>query len=139
LGGKGLRVGLVVFENGRRKPEDSRQYAFANLEGAGDDYAALAAWAKRRVESGPPWPDLVLVDGARDNWLLWSEASPKPTVAGTNFRSSNWRPLQRTSRRAGELEDRIFRPGRKNPLPWLRAARNCFFSSPCAMRPTASC
>ena len=60
-----MKVGQVVFEEGRRNKDASRVYSFPELEGTGDDYAALSAWVKRRVESGPPWPDLVLIDGGR--------------------------------------------------------------------------
>jgi len=114
LGGEGMRVGMIVFEHGRRIKEDSRVYTFPELEGTGDDYAALASWVSRRLESGPPWPDLLLIDGglgqlatvqrileeegAEDGWELASIAKG-PT------------------RRAGEMEDRIFRPGRKNHMP----------------------
>lgn len=37
----------------------------AKRPGNGDDYAALAEWMRRRLESGPPWADLVLIDGGR--------------------------------------------------------------------------
>ena len=57
---------MVVFEDGQPQKSDYRTYA---LEGEaacnGDDYAALAEWMRRRLESGPPWADLVLIDGGR--------------------------------------------------------------------------
>ena len=65
-GGTSTRVGMVVFEDGQPQKSDYRTYA---LEGEaacnGDDYAALAEWMRRRLESGPPWADLVLIDGGR--------------------------------------------------------------------------
>lgn len=116
LGGRGLRVGLVVFENGRRKPEDSRQYAFEGLA-AGDDYAALAAWAKRRVESGPPWPDLVLVDGGKGQLAAVERGLAEADCCWEEIPVFELAAIAKgPTRRAGELEDRIFRPGRKNPL-----------------------
>lgn len=113
LGGEGLRAGLVVFEDGRRNPEASRLYAFPELEGASDDYAALAAFARRRIASGPPWPGLLLVDGGKGQLAAvaraWAEAGGP---AGVELAAIAKGP----TRRAGELHDRVFRPGRRNPL-----------------------
>lgn len=113
LGGTDMRVGQVVFESGRRNKEASRVYAFPELEGSGDDYAALAAWARRRVESGPPWPDLVLIDGGR------GQLSAVENALTECIEETCWELAaiaKGPSRRAGELADQIFRPGRKNPL-----------------------
>ncbi|MEF2230570.1 MAG: excinuclease ABC subunit UvrC [Pseudodesulfovibrio sp.] len=113
LGGRDMRVGQVVFEDGRRDKDASRLYAFPELEGTGDDYAALAAWARRRVESGPPWPDLVLIDGGKGQLRAVEQA-----LAGCE-EDVCWELAsiaKGESRRAGELGDVIFRPGRKNPM-----------------------
>ncbi|WP_029898845.1 excinuclease ABC subunit UvrC [Desulfohalovibrio reitneri] len=110
LGGTGTRVGMVVLEDGEPRKNAYRIYSIDDA--SGDDYRALAAWAERRVESGEPWPDLVVIDGGkgqleavgralRENGMEWELAA----IA------------KGESRRAGELEDRIFRPGRKNPMP----------------------
>ena len=113
LGGSDMRVGQVVFEDGRRDKEASRLYAFPELEGTGDDYAALASWARRRVESGPPWPDLVLIDGGKGQ-LKAVEQALSECVEDTCWELASI--AKGESRRAGELGDVIFRPGRKNPL-----------------------
>ncbi len=114
LSGTNMRVGQVVFEEGRRNPEASRLYAFPELDGTGDDYAALSAWARRRVESGPPWPDLVLLDGGRGQ-LSAVEAALAECVDDGCWELAAI--AKGESRRAGELGDFIFRPGRKNPMP----------------------
>lgn len=114
LGGQDMRVGQVVFEEGRRNKDASRLYSFPELEGTSDDYAALAAWAVRRVESGPPWPDLVLIDGGRGQ-LAAVERALTECVAETCWELAAI--AKGPSRRAGELNDQIFRPQRKNPLP----------------------
>jgi len=114
LGGTGMRVGQVVFEEGRRNKEASRVYSFPELEGSGDDYAALAAWVHRRVDSGPPWPDLVLIDGGR------GQISAVENALSECVEEMCWELAsiaKGPSRRAGELADLIFRPGRKNPMP----------------------
>lgn len=111
LGGQGMRVGQVVFVNGLRSKDDTRVYSVPESEGSSDDYAALAEWAERRIESGPPWPDLVLIDGGKGQL-----ASVERVLSE---QGADW-PLasiaKGPSRRAGELEDRIFRPGRSNPV-----------------------
>ncbi|MUM76841.1 excinuclease ABC subunit UvrC [Pseudodesulfovibrio sp. F-1] len=114
LGGRDMRVGQVVFESGQRNRDASRLYAFPELDGSGDDYAALAAWTRRRVESGPPWPDLVLIDGGRGQLAAVERA------LGECVEDVCWQLAaiaKGPSRRAGELEDVVFRPGRKNPMP----------------------
>lgn len=114
LGGRDMRVGQVVFEEGRRVKDASRIYSFPELDGTGDDYAALASWARRRVESGPPWPDLVLIDGGRGQ-LAAVEKALSECVEDICWELAAI--AKGPSRRAGELEDMVFRPGRKNPMP----------------------
>ncbi len=113
LSGSGVRAGLVVFENGEPLKEAYRTYALPAAEGTGDDYAALAQWAERRAESGPPWPDLVLIDGGRGQLAAvvaaLAQALPEVPLACASIAKG-------PSRRAGELEDRIFIPGRRNPV-----------------------
>jgi len=113
LGGSGVRAGLVVFENGQERTEDSRVYALPAAEGTGDDYAALAQWAGRRAESGPPWPDLLLIDGGRGQLAAVTAALALAMPEGGIECASI---AKGPSRRAGELEDRVFRPGRRNPV-----------------------
>lgn len=116
LGGEGMRVGMVVYEEGLPEKSQYRTYTFPELEHSSDDYAALYHWVLRRIESGPPWADLILIDGGKgqlasvekafaDNWTY---EEPIPHLASI---------AKGPTRKAGELEDRIFRPGRKNHLP----------------------
>ncbi|NLY41489.1 MAG: excinuclease ABC subunit UvrC [Desulfovibrionales bacterium] len=111
--GQGMRAGLVVFVDGKEEKPAYRVYAFPELEGSGDDYLALRHFVARRLESGPPWPDLMLIDGGKGQLRAVEQALADLGQAGL------W-PLaaiaKGESRRAGELGDVIFRPGRKNPL-----------------------
>jgi excinuclease ABC subunit C len=119
LGGRGARVGMVVFEDGVPAKDQYRNYAFPELEGSGDDYAALAGWAARRAESGPPWPDLVLVDGGRGQLAAVERSLQENGAAGLFDLAAIAKtpgPAGTPDRRAGALEDRVFRPGRKNPV-----------------------
>lgn len=113
LGGEGMRVGQVVYLDGESLKDAYRTYAFPELEGTADDYLALASWAKRRVESGEPWPDLVLIDGGRGQ-LTAVERALAEAGRPDFFELAS---IAKAGRRAGELEDLIYRPGRKNPLP----------------------
>ncbi|MDC0335741.1 excinuclease ABC subunit UvrC [Pseudodesulfovibrio sp.] len=124
LGGTNMRVGLVVFEEGRRNKEASRLYSFPELEGTGDDYGALAAWVRRRVESGPPWPDLVLIDGGRGQ-ITAVESALRECVEETCWELAAI--AKGPSRRAGELDDLIFRPGRKNSMPLKSGSAELLF------------
>ena len=120
-GGTSTRVGMVVFEDGQPQKSDYRTYA---LEGEaacnGDDYAALAEWMRRRLESGPPWADLVLIDGGRgqvsavQRIVRESNAEGLFLLAGIAKARDD---MGRADRRAGNVGDRIFLPGRSNPLP----------------------
>jgi excinuclease ABC subunit C len=117
LGGSGVRAGLVVFEQGEARKEDFRTYALPAAEGTGDDYAALAQWAGRRAESGPPWPDLLLIDGGRGQLAAVTAAlAAALPAAGVDLVIECASIAKGPSRRAGELEDRVFRPGRRNPV-----------------------
>ena len=113
LAGSGVRAGMVVFEDGSEVKADYRAYGLPEAEGSGDDYAALAQWARRRVESGPPWPDLLLIDGGRGQLAAVLRALEEAGAAA-DFECAAI--AKGPSRRAGELEDRVFRPGRRNPV-----------------------
>ncbi|MEF2146093.1 MAG: excinuclease ABC subunit UvrC [Desulfovibrionaceae bacterium] len=115
LSGQGLRVGQVVFVQGRPVTSEYRLFAFPELEGASDDYGALAAWARRRVDAGPPWPDLILLDGGKGQLAVVERAFAECRSSGVEVPFLELSAIAKgPSRRAGELEDRIFRPGRKN-------------------------
>lgn len=117
-GGTNTRVGMVVFEDGQPQKSDYRNYAFE--EGGGDDYGILAAWAQRRAKAGPPWADLVLVDGGRGQLAAVERAFMEAGIEGyfTIASIAKARTEEgRADRRAGNIADRIFLAGRANPLP----------------------
>ena len=121
-GGESTKVGAVVYEDGRPLREDYRVW---NIEGAGgDDYAALSLWARKRLEHGEPWPDLLLIDGGRGQLAavnkILSEALAEddgrlPFLLAGIAKARDERG--HADRRAGNIADRIFVPGRSNPLP----------------------
>ena len=120
-GGESTKVGAVVYEDGRPRREDYRVW---NIEGAGgDDYAALTLWAKRRLEHGEPWPDLLLIDGGRGQLaavdkVLREELATDGRLPFLLAGIAKARDEKgHADRRAGNVADRIFVPGRSNPLP----------------------
>lgn len=110
--GEGMRVGMVVFNDGREDKGSYRLYSFPELEGTADDYLALASFVQRRLASGPPWPDLLLVDGGKGQLAAVERALGEHGGEGIALAAI----AKGESRRAGELGDAVFRPGRKNPL-----------------------
>ncbi len=123
-GGEATKVGVVVYEDGRPRKEDYRVW---NIEGAGgDDYAALSRWAQKRLEHGEPWPDLLLIDGGRGqlaavNRVLCEELAAGEQGGQLPFLLAGIAKARdekgHADRRAGNIADRIFVPGRSNPLP----------------------
>ncbi len=111
--GEGMRAGMVVFADGREEKSAYRHYAFPELEGTADDYLALARFVARRLESGPPWPDLLLIDGGKGQLASVERALSDAGQSGLLALASI---AKGETRRAGELGDVIFVPGRKNPL-----------------------
>ena len=116
-GGRQTRAGVVVFEDARPLPPAYRSYAMPD---GGDDYGTLHDWMLRRLESGPPWPDLLLVEGGRGQLAAigraLEEAGQKDLFAIAGIAKA--RDEQgHADRRAGNVADRIFLPNRSNPLP----------------------
>lgn len=110
LQGEATRAGHVVFAGGEPRPDDNRAYALEDV--GGDDYRALAEWTRRRIESGPPWPDLVLVDGGRGQ----VEAVRRVLAEAGHEGLFALAGIAKAGRGAAERGDTVFLPGRKNPL-----------------------
>jgi len=113
LGGRGVRVGLVVFEDGAPKKRDYRAYAFPELEGTSDDYLALASFAAKRAAAGPPWPELLLIDGGKGQLEAVTRALDAAGAGGAFALAA----ISKGDTRAqNEMHDVVHVPGRKNPL-----------------------
>lgn len=126
-GGTATRVGMVVFLDGRPQKSDYRTYA---VDAGGDDFAALYQWSLRRAAAGPPWPDLLLVDGGRGQIAAVARGFAESGVHG-EFTLAGIAKARtedgKTDRRAGNEADRIFLPGRSNPLPIAPGSAELFF------------
>ena len=145
-GGQEARAGLVVFVDGAPRRDEFRAYTLQQAQDVresnsedfmppphftpGDDYGALAAWVRRRLDSGPPWPDLLLIDGGLGQLAAVERALRESgqddlfaLAAIAKARDEAGRP----DRRAGNVADRIFIPGRKNPLPLKEGSPELLF------------
>ena len=108
---------MVVFKDARPNPPAYRSYAMPD---GGDDYATLYHWIARRLESGPPWPDLLLIDGGRGQLHAVQRALEEAGQDGLFALAAIAKARDEeghADRRAGNVADRIFLPGRSNPLP----------------------
>ncbi|WP_027188553.1 excinuclease ABC subunit UvrC [Desulfovibrio cuneatus] len=122
--GQQTRAGMVVFIDEEPCKSDYRVYSLddnlteAGAE-AGDDYAALAAWATRRARAGAPWADLVLVDGGKGQLAAVERAFKEAGVLEEFVLASIAKARTeegKQDRRAGNTSDRIFLAGRSNPV-----------------------
>lgn len=117
ISGTQTRVGMVVYQDGL---PDKPAYRLYSMPDSSDDYGTLYHWTSRRLDSGPPWPDLLLIDGGKGQ-LASVERGFKdngvarliPLAAIAKARNEQGH----ADRRAGNVADRIFVPGRANPLP----------------------
>lgn len=111
IGGEYPMVGVVVMEEGELKKDQYRIYHLKELKNSRDDYLILKNWAKKRVLSGPPWPDLLIVDGGKGQLNVVERAFFQEF--------NNHIPFKIISIAKGKNneEDRIYITKRKNPIP----------------------
>ncbi len=126
-GGRQTRVGMVVFEDGQPARPQYRTYSMPD---SGDDYATLYAWVARRLESGPPWPDLLLIDGGRGQLRTIQRAleeAGQPDLFALAAIAKARDEQGHADRRAGNVADRIFVPNRANALPLREGGQELLF------------
>jgi excinuclease ABC subunit C len=118
LGGTEPVAAMVVFENGAPLPSAYRRYKLADL-GKPDDYAHMAEVLRRRYEKGntiEERPDLLLVDGGKGQLNVALSILKELELADT-FDVAG---IAKKDPFAGEDQDRIYLPGRANPVQFGR-------------------
>jgi len=109
---------MVVFERGHPAPHQYRRYRIKKAFEA-DDYAMLREVLTRRYrqrKTGTSLPDLLMVDGGKGHL----------NVAGSVLRdlglygSFDLISIAKKDVEHGETEDKIYKPGRKNPVNFRR-------------------
>jgi excinuclease ABC subunit C len=125
-----LAVGSrVVFEDGEPVKKDYRRYRIREAE-AGDDYACMREVIDRRLRrvKTEPLPDLLMVDGGRGQVAVvmaaladaaessGSEGAIEVEVLGISKERDEDSASLRVKRSGGLKAERIYRPGRTNPI-----------------------
>ncbi len=100
---------LVVWEEGQAKKADYRKFKIQSVTGA-NDFASMKEAVMRRYGEAEdlPLPDLVLIDGGLGQLAAATEGLKRAGRDGL--------PMIGLAKARGEKEERIFLPGRKNPI-----------------------
>jgi excinuclease ABC subunit C len=100
---------MVVWEEGQAKKADYRKYRIKTVEGANDFASMQEVVARRYRESQElPLPDLVMIDGGLGQ--LMAAMDGLRAIGRTEL------AMIGLAKARGEKEERIFLPGRKNPI-----------------------
>ena len=100
---------MVVWEDGQAKKSDYRKFRIKTVQGA-NDFASMQEVVLRRYGEAEdlPLPDLVLIDGGLGQLAAAVDGLRKVGRAGL--------PIIGLAKARGEKEERIYLPGRKNPI-----------------------
>ena len=100
---------MVVWEEGQAKKADYRKYRIKTVEGANDFASMQEVVARRYHESQElPLPDLVMIDGGLGQLMAAMEGLR--AIGRTEL------AMIGLAKARGDKEERIFLPGRKNPI-----------------------
>lgn len=107
--GKESVASLVVWEDGQAKKSDYRRFRIQTVVGA-NDFASMQEVVERRYghTQDLPAPDLIVIDGGLGQLAAALEGLRK--VGGSHI------PIIGLAKARGDKEERIFLPGRKNPI-----------------------
>lgn len=114
LSGQDPVSAMVVFKDGRPYKDGYRKFIIRNLEFQ-DDYAYMFQVLNRRFSKDPeeaPYPDLLVVDGGKGQ-LGMALAVLKELDIENQFMVAG---LAKKNEAKGEESDKIYIPGRSNPL-----------------------
>ena len=118
LSGTDAVAAMVVFENGRPQPSAYRRFNI-RFNGKPDDYAHMAEVIRRRFQkgdAGKPWPDLLLVDGGKGQLGVARSVLAELGIEG----AFDLAGIAKKDPDAGETQDKIYLPGRSNPVQFGR-------------------
>ncbi len=118
----------VTFEDGQAVKKDYRRYRIRDAE-AGDDYACMREVLDRRFRrvASEPLPDLLMVDGGRGHLgvvqAALEDAGLEVETLGISKERDEASPSLRVKRSGGLKAERIYRPGRTNPIQLAPSSR----------------
>jgi excinuclease ABC subunit C len=114
IGGTQPVSAMVVFEQTRPKKSDYRKYRIKTVSEP-DDYATMAEVLKRRYgkgEDAAPFPDLLMVDGGKGQLSIAVSVLDELNLSG-RFDVIG---IAKKDELKGETQDKIYKPGRMNPV-----------------------
>ena len=118
LSGSNPVAGMVVFVDGDPLKNDYRRFHLEPATGS-DDYAAMAEALQRRFQSDSApteLPDLLLIDGGKGQlnvaWHLLGRLDLQHRITAVG--------LAKKDAERGDIDDKVYLPGRVNPVPMLR-------------------
>ena len=118
----------VSFEDGEPVKKDYRRYRIREAE-AGDDYACMREVLDRRLRrvATEPMPDLLMVDGGRGHlgvvMAALTDAGLEVETLGISKERDDASPSLRVKRSGGLKAERVYRPGRTNPIQLAPSSR----------------
>ncbi len=121
LSGQDPVSAMVVFKDGRPHKEGYRKFIIRDMD-TPDDYAAMFKVLSRRFSKEPSkmqFPDLLLVDGGKGQ-LGMALAVLKDLAIEDRFMVAG---LAKKDEKKGEDHDKIYIPGRSNPLNTANAIK----------------
>ncbi len=118
LAGTAAVSSMVVFVDGEPDKTAYRRYRIRNVSGP-DDYAAMSEVLRRRLAGGATAPpDLLIVDGGKGQLNIALAVVAELGLEG-RFEVIG---IAKKDVRRGETADKVFKPGRANPVNFRRDA-----------------
>jgi len=111
-------AGMVVFEKGKPLKSAYRKYRIKTVS-EHDDYAYMSEVLRRRFgrgEASKPYPDLLMVDGGKGQLNIAVSVVADLALMG----EVEIIGIAKKDEKKGEQRDKIFKPGRVNPLNFGR-------------------
>jgi excinuclease ABC subunit C len=128
--GEAVVASMVAFDEGLPDKAGYRRYKLKNVQ-RNDDFAAMKEVLTRRLARGRDeggLPDLLVVDGGRGQLAMAVEALREIGVEGVELCSLAKDRVERdpTGKEIVHSEERVFRPGRANPVVLGRSSNTLF-------------
>ncbi|EFK06749.1 excinuclease ABC, C subunit [delta proteobacterium NaphS2] len=108
-------VGVVVaFKDGVPDKRSYLNYRIKHVDGI-DDYGMMSEVVARRL-AGPPLPDLFLVDGGKGHLAAVKKVLDQKIEIDSGITVPDVVSLAKPDAFLGEVNDKVYVPGRKNPV-----------------------
>lgn len=125
ISGKNPVSAMVVFENGKPLKSSYRKYRIKTVE-EHNDYAYMAEVIRRRFgknEESKPYPDLLMIDGGKGHVRIVRDILNDLKLD----RQFDLIGIAKKDENKGDNEDKIYKPGRSNPVNFGREGELLFF------------